>query len=40
MADFELIIREKKIKDRFLEVVDEKDYNREINFAIQAGGNL
>ena len=36
MAEFELIVREKKIKDRFLEVVDEKDYNREINFAIQA----
>ena len=36
MVDFEVVVREKKIKDRFLEVVDEKDYNREINFAIQA----
>jgi recombination protein RecT len=35
MADFELAVRDRKIKDRFLEVVGEKDYNREINFAIQ-----
>ena len=36
MGDYELAIRDRKIKDRFLEVVTEKDYNREINFAIQA----
>ena len=33
---YEIAVRDRKIRDRFLEVVTEKDYNREINFAIQA----
>lgn len=36
MERYELVVADKKIKDRFLEIVSEKDYNREINFAIQA----
>ena len=36
MEKYEVVVADKKIKDRFLEVVSEKDYNREINFAIQA----
>lgn len=36
MEKYEIAVADKKIKDRFLEVVTEKDYNREINFAIQA----
>ena len=32
---YEVIIYDKKIKDRFLEVVDEKSYNREVIFAKQ-----
>ena len=30
---YEMILYDKKIKERFLEVVDEKTYNREIIFA-------
>jgi len=36
MEKYEIAVADKKIKDRFLEVVSERDYNREINFAIQA----
>lgn len=36
MERYEIAVADKKIKERFLEVVSEKDYNREINFAIQA----
>jgi len=36
---YEVILYDKKIKDRFLEVVDEKTYNREIIFAKQAFDN-
>jgi recombination protein RecT len=36
MEKYEVVVADKKIKDRFLEVVTERDYNREINFAIQA----
>lgn len=36
MGDFEVAVRDRKIRDRFLEVTTEIDYNREINFAIQA----
>ena len=36
MEKYEIAVADRKIKDRFLEVVTEKDYNREINFAIQA----
>jgi recombination protein RecT len=36
MEKYEVAVADKKIKDRFLEIVTEKDYNREINFAIQA----
>jgi recombination protein RecT len=34
--DYAVTIYDKKIKDRFLEVVDEKTYNREVIFAMQA----
>lgn len=37
--DYALIIYDKKIKERFLEVVDEKTYNKEIIFAKQAFDN-
>jgi recombination protein RecT len=36
MEKYEIAVADQKIKARFLEVVTEKDYNREINFAIQA----
>lgn len=36
MADYQLVVYDKKIKERFLDVVDEKTYNREVIFAIQA----
>jgi recombination protein RecT len=36
MEKYEMAVADQKIKARFLEVVSEKDYNREINFAIQA----
>lgn len=36
MEQYEIVVADKKIKDRFLEVTTEVDYNREINFAIQA----
>lgn len=37
--DYAVVIYDKKIKDRFLEVVDEKTYNKEIIFAKQAFDN-
>lgn len=37
--DYAVIIYDKKIKDRFLECVDEKTYNKEIIFAKQAFDN-
>jgi recombination protein RecT len=37
--DYALILYDKKIKERFLEVVDEKVYNKEIIFAKQAFDN-
>ena len=37
--DYEVTIYDKKIKDRFLECVDEKTYNKEIIFAKQAFDN-
>lgn len=37
--DYAVIIYDKKIKERFLEVVDEKTYNKEIIFAKQAFDN-
>jgi recombination protein RecT len=36
VEQYELVVADKKIKERFLEVTTEVDYNREINFAIQA----
>jgi recombination protein RecT len=36
MEKYEVAVADPKIKARFLEVVNEKDYNREINFAVQA----
>lgn len=36
MEQYEIIAFDKKIKERFIEAVSEKDYNREITFAIQA----
>jgi len=37
--DYVVVIYDKKIKERFLEVVDEKTYNKEIIFAKQAFEN-
>jgi recombinase, phage RecT family len=37
--DYALVIYDKKIKERFLECVDEKTYNKEIIFAKQAFDN-
>jgi len=37
--DYAVLIYDQKIKDRFLEVVDEKTYNKEIIFAKQAFDN-
>lgn len=37
--DYQVVIYDKKIKERFLEVVDEKTYNKEIIFAKQAFDN-
>jgi recombination protein RecT len=34
--DYKVVIYDKKIKERFLEIVDEKTYNKEIIFAKQA----
>jgi len=39
MTNYETIIYDKKIRDRFLEIVDEKTYHREIIFAKQAFDN-
>ncbi|MFA5379309.1 MAG: recombinase RecT [Dehalococcoidia bacterium] len=36
MEQYEVAVYDKKIKERFLEVVDEPTYNREVAFAIQA----